>query len=278
MQTSPRALGILVVALAAAPLACGSDSDEAADSSSSSGTTEASAASDPTGAGPTSMSTAADVTGDPTACSVSESFDGGDAAQWPAPWTELGGIAIADVVGGRGRLVPTPSSYSLARVGIDAPCVDAEIAFSFEFTEAGSQGVGGYVRQNGGHLQTTDPPGEGYVVFVESFREPAGIGIWREVDGVEQQLEGTVAAPIEVGVVYRARMRVVQQDATTTRLQARVWPEADAEPTAWQIERTDQTPSLQGKAGGVALDAWSSRTDGAAADLFIDDIVVGEPG
>jgi hypothetical protein len=276
MQTSPRALGILVVALAAAPLACGSDPDEAADSSSSS--SDGSAASDPTGAGPTSMTTAADVTGDPTGCAVSESFDGGDAAHWPAPWTELGGIAIADVVGGRGRLVPTTSSYSLARVGIDAPCVDAEIAFSFEFTESASQGVGGYVRQNGGHLQTTDPPGEGYVVFVESFRDPAGIGIWREVGGVEQQLEGTVAVPIEPGVVYRARMRVVQEDATTTRLQARMWPESDAEPTVWQIERTDQTPSLQGKAGGVALDAWSSRTDGAAGDLFVDDIVVGEPG
>ncbi|MBL8949096.1 MAG: hypothetical protein JNK45_38350 [Myxococcales bacterium] len=275
MQTSPRALGILLT-VAAAPLACGSDPDEAADSSTSS--SDGSAATDPTGAGPTSMSTAADVTGDPTGCAVSESFDGGDAAQWPAPWTELGGIAIADVVGGRGRLVPTTSSYSLARVGIDAPCVDAEIAFSFEFTEAASQGVGGYVRQNGGHLQTTDPPGEGYVVFVESFRDPAGIGIWREVGGVEQQLEGTVAVPIEPGVVYRARMRVVQEDATTTRLQARMWPEADAEPTAWQIERTDQTPSLQGKAGGVALDAWSSRTDGAAGDLFVDDIVVGEAG
>ena len=275
MQTSPRALGILLT-VAAAPLACGSDPDEAADSSTSS--RDGSAATDPTGAGPTSMSTAADVTGDPTGCAVSESFDGGDAAQWPAPWTELGGIAIADVVGGRGRLVPTTSSYSLARVGIDAPCVDAEIAFSFEFTEAASQGVGGYVRQNGGHLQTTDPPGEGYVVFVESFRDPAGIGIWREVGGVEQQLEGTVAVPIEPGVVYRARMRVVQEDATTTRLQARMWPEADAEPTAWQIERTDQTPSLQGKAGGVALDAWSSRTDGAAGDLFVDDIVVGEAG
>lgn len=272
MQTSPRALGILLT-LAAAPLACGSDPDEADSSTSSS--SDGSAATDPTGAGPTSMSTAADVTGDPTDCAVSESFEGGDAAQWPAPWTELGGIAVADVVGGRGRLVPTTSSYSLARVGIDAPCVDAEIAFSFEFTESASQGVGGYVRQNGGHLQTTDPPGEGYVVFVESFRDPAGIGIWREVGGVEQQLEGTVPVPIEPGVVYRARMRVVQEDATTTRLQARVWPEADAEPTAWQIERTDQTPSLQGKAGGVAIDAWSSRTDGAAGDLFVDDIVVG---
>ncbi|MCC7536113.1 MAG: hypothetical protein IT379_07865 [Deltaproteobacteria bacterium] len=208
------------------------------------------------------------------ACVFEERFDE-DATTWPASWSIAGGVAVADVVGGRGRLVPVTSDYALARMFVPlVGCVDAEVTFRFEMTDGSSQGIGVYLRQNGGHLQRTEPPGSGYAVFIEAFRAPEGIGVWHELDGVERAIEPIEPLAIDPGVVYRARFRLTQTDASTTTLQARAWRDDESEPSSWQVERTDRTPSLQGRSGGLAIDAYSARTSGAAADLFVDDVVV----
>jgi hypothetical protein len=200
-------------------------------------------------------------------CDFSESFD------WPPHWTAVGGVAIADVQGGRGRLVPSPGPYALARLVTPLDCVDIEVSFAFELSQPAVQGVGLYVRQNGGYLQQTVPPGEGYVAFIQGFMQPPGIGIWRERNGSEELIEGNVAATINPGVPYRARLRVTQQDAQTTLMQARVWPDGAEEPGAWQVERTDTTPSLQGTAGALAVDTYNVMMQNVGGDMFIDDIV-----
>lgn len=207
-------------------------------------------------------------------CEFSESFDGlADGSAWPDHWTAVGGVAIADIQGGRGRLVPSPGPYALARLVTPLDCVDVEVTFAFELSQPAVQGVGLYVRQNGGYLQQTVPTGEGYVAFIQGFMQPPGIGVWRENDGVEELIGGNVAATIMPGVPYRARLRVTQQDAQTTLLQARVWPDGADEPGEWQVERTDGTPSLQGTAGALAVDTYNVMMQNVGGDMFFDDIV-----
>ncbi len=212
----------------------------------------------------------------PLDCEYSESFDLADGSPWPAPWVDVGGTMLADVQGGRARLLPIVSGFSLARMYAPIRCVNVEATFAFELTDDSTQGAGFYVRQNGGYLQETSPPGAGYSTFIEKFREPNGIGVWREVDGIEQMLEPIVPMTVRSGVPLRARLRVTQRSPSSTLLQARFWEASAPEPDDWQVERTDDTPGLQGFAGGLVLDAWSNLTAGTPSEMFFDDIVVTE--
>lgn len=201
-----------------------------------------------------------------------ETFDG-DAASWPAGWSVLGGVASATVDNGRAGLSPMLSSYSLARMGHALGAADTEATFTLTFSDVGTQGIGFYVRQNGGHLQTTTPRGAGYAVFVEGFRG-AQIGLWRERDGVEEPLTPFVSTTLANDTVYAVRFRCVQAGASTS-LAAKIWPAADAEPAAWTIERTDATPALQDLAGGIAIDAYNSAQSGPTPPpITVDDVTV----
>jgi gluconolactonase len=208
-----------------------------------------------------------------------ETFPGSDGDPWPAPWTVVGSsAAVADVQGGRARLQPVPSGYSLGRlVGPAAPS-DIEATLTMEFEDLNTQGIGFYVRQNGGYLDQTVPTGSGYAVFIEGFRGFHGIGVWREVNGVEQSILIDNGLALSDGVSYRVRFRVHQTDASTTRLQAKIWAVADPEPLLWNVDTTDSTPSLQGVAGAIAADSWSELLwpGPITAHTFIDDIQIAE--
>jgi len=211
----------------------------------------------------------------PQDCEFTEDFEGvADGEPWPSPWLDVGGVEIADVQGGRGRLRSTTSEYAVSRMFAPLNCTDFEMTGTFMFTDDFSQGAGFYGRQNGGYLYATDPAGEGYSLFVEEFRKPRGIGVWREVGGDEENLAPVEPGPVEPGVTYAVRLRVTQSDAQTTQLEAKYWRADSAEPPEWQVERFDNSPSLQGVAGGIALDAYTSLQNGDAPDVFFDDIVV----
>jgi cysteine-rich repeat protein len=218
-------------------------------------------------------------TGELSACDFSESFDGlPDGSDWPAPWVPLPGVLVADVQGGRGRLLPVTGPAALARMfaPLSPDCVDVEGSFTFELTNGQSSGVGLYLRHNGGLLAQTDPPGLGYVAFVQAFGlTGTGIGVWREVAGVETILAPFTVQVINPGTVYAVRFRVTQEGAAATRLQTRVWPLEQQEPLGWHVNLTDDAPALQGVGGGVVVDVWSQLQVGLAADVFVDDIVVG---
>ena len=209
-----------------------------------------------------------------------QSFDQSGSG-WPAPWRVLGGVDVADVVGGRARLIPVVSDYSLARMGLAASEANTDVLFTVEWKDFARQGVGFYVRQNGGYLTKTTPNGQGYAVFVEGFNG-VYIGVWRELYGAEQMLtrrQNPYTGTISTGVPYKVRFRCLQETPTATRLQARIWLASQVEPTAWDIDTTDGTVALQNTSGGYAVDAWSSitpTTPGApkTADLFVDDIVI----
>lgn len=209
-------------------------------------------------------------------CEFTEDFEGvADGDPWPTPWFVSGGVALADIQGGRGRLRPTITNYSLARMGVELDCTDVDVSMTFQFTDGSTQGAGFYARTNGGYLRETDPTGAGYVGFAEAFRDPSALGVWREVDGQEQRIS-SVPVAIEPNVDYRLRFRVTQQDASTTLLQTKMWRLGDDEPAEWMLERTDDTVGLQNAGGGIALDAWSSDpvNGNDAADLLFDDVVV----
>jgi hypothetical protein len=210
-------------------------------------------------------------------CEFSEDFEGvADGEPWPSPWEVEGGVAVADVQGGEGRLQAEIQGYSLARMGVHIDCDELDAAVTFRFSDGSTQGAGLYGRTNGGYLRDTDPPGEGYAAFSELFRNPGAIGAWREVEGQEQLIQGSEDIPLEANVNYRMRLRVTQVDATNSLIQGKIWRLEDNEPAEWTVERTDNTASLQGVGGGIALDAWSSDPVGGAggADLFFDDLVV----
>ena len=198
---------------------------------------------------------------------------------WSGQWSDIGGVESWEVIGGRARLRPVPSDYSLARVvhPLDN-AQDVEIRFTVSFEDIATQGVGVYVRQNAGYLEQTVPAGEGYGVFVEGFRGTPGIGVWREIGGEEQSIQITFdnALAFANGVDYRVRFRVHQMNPTTTYLQAKVWPLADPEPFGWMVAGQDTTASLQQVSGGIAVDSWSAvQSPGAiAASTFVDDLEV----
>lgn len=199
-----------------------------------------------------------------TALNFSETFPGADTTPWPSRWTVLGGVASQGQFGGRGRLVPTISAYSLARMGTTAGARDVDVTFQLQFESIGGQGIGYYVRQNGGWLRNTVPNGQGYAVFIEGFRGSSRMGVWREIDGQEEEIQPYTAFAMQLqsNMPYNVRFRVTQATATTTRLQARLWAAGTIEPTTWQIDTTDASTSLQNISGGMAVDSYNSRTTG----------------
>ncbi len=214
--------------------------------------------------------------GDDDPCTLSEDFEGyADGSPWPPGWSAEGGVALADIEGGWGRLRPLLTDYSLGRMVRQLPCAEPDVSLTFMFTGVESQGIGLYTRHNGGYLLDTTPPGRGYSAFAESFRDPHGIGVWREVGGIEQQL-GHQPATVEADVEYRMRYRVTQLDPATSLLQAKIWPVGEPEPVDWMVESTDTALSLQGAGGRMTVDAWVSEefNGPVAPDLLIDDIVV----
>ena len=181
-------------------------------------------------------------------------------AAWPAAWSVAGGVDTADVTGGRGRLRPTPTNYSLGRMKASTPTRDVEITFTLVFEQQSTQGVGFYVRQNGGYLQQTNPNGQGYAIFVEGFRGFPRLGLWKEQGGVETELAFlNLAQPYVDGLVYAVRFRAVQQDASTTHLYGKVWLASGAEPAGWMVDVADSSvAALQNATGGIVVDSWSS--------------------
>ena len=205
----------------------------------------------------------------------SQSFTGTNGSAWPAPWFPATGLVTTwDLQGGRGRLNGAPGNVArMILPGYSETDVEVEVTFEFESTT--SQGIGFYVRQNGGSLQAYMPHGQGYAMFLKGpWAWPDDLGLWREIDGVETQFAqgyNPIAGTLQNGVRYGLRFRVTQQNASTTLLQAKVWPEAATEPAAWTIEATDTQAELQGTAGSFAIDIYNHF---GTSHVFIDDLAI----
>lgn len=209
-----------------------------------------------------------------------ESFDGPDGAPWPAPWTTMSFyITVHDLQGNRARMSGQAANGSgayVARMLLPGfAATDIEAVMTLEFEDVAHQGIGFYARQNGGTLVEYLPHGQGYALFLKGgWGWPEDLGIWREIDGTETQFAtgyNPVAGGLQNGVRYRVRYRVGQHAADSTLIQARVWPEASAEPVAWTVVTFDTQPQLQGTAGGFALDVYNFQ---GTAHVFVDDLEI----
>jgi hypothetical protein len=205
-----------------------------------------------------------------------ESFTLSDASPWPAPWTALGNVSTADIQQGMARLQPLPTTYSLARMGAAISNSSVEVRFTLRFEDLATQGIGFYVRQNGGYLQQTATHGQGYAAFIEGdFRGLPGIGLWKELDGTEVQIAHAAAPapPLAAALDYRVRLQVLQSTPAQTLLRAKLWPASDVEPGVWQVSFADASAALQNVTGAIALDSWSNRTSAPiSAYTFVDNI------
>lgn len=198
-----------------------------------------------------------------------ESFEGPDGGPWPAPWTPAGtGVVSATLEDGRGRLVG--QTGRVARMTLPGFAeTDVDVTLTVAFDDWTQQGFGLYVRQNGGALQETVPPGQGYAAYVEGgFMQ--SIGIWRETNGVEELVEATGVpdGALVAGMPYHLRLQC-QQEGALTRLRTRMWPVGEPEPETWQIDLVDDTPVLQGTAGSFALDVYNYAGTGG---VLVDDL------
>jgi len=206
-----------------------------------------------------------------------EPFALGDGSAWPSPWSVLGNVALDDVQQSRARLIPSPTNYSLARMGAAVNTGNVEVRFTLRFEDLATQGVGFYVRQNGGYLGVTMPHGQGYAVFAEgSFRGLPGVGVWKEIDGVEMQIAHSAppSPALAANTGYRVRYQVLQANPAQTLSRAKLWPAADAEPAAWQVSVLDNSAVLQNISGGIGIDSWSNiQSPGMiTAHTLVDDV------
>lgn len=210
-----------------------------------------------------------------------ENFTIADSTDWNGynQWQESGNeVALAEIVNNQAKLIPLASGYSLARMIHPVENLNAEATYSIYFENANSQGVGFYLRSNGGYLDQTTPTGQGYGVFVERFDvQGAGIGVWYENDGTEISFIRFYDPSFEIldETEYRVRYQVFQESPTTTRLRARFWQAGTTEPNQWQVSYLDDFAPLQNTSGGILVDSWSTQQNGIITDAIrIDDIQV----
>jgi gluconolactonase len=226
----------------------------------------------------------------PAACEQTivfeDDFNRADQSDWGVDWQESGNsIELAEVLNNEGRLVPLASNtpYSLARIIHSVEdVVDLDMSFSLVFENASNQGIGFYARGNGGYLVHTDPMGEGYAVFIERFASnESRIGLWYEDDGIEipfiRQPLMPSGQPYDFidGIKYDVRFQVFQEDASNTRLRAKIWQNGTVEPTEWGVSLSDDFAPLQNVAGAIAVDSFNTQSAGTITDgIRVDDIVV----
>lgn len=193
-----------------------------------------------------------------------EAFEGANGADWPAPWEIVGANIIdAEIDDGRARMSGENNlTARLALPGHDV--LDADVTVIVEYENFAAQGYGFYVRQNGGALQQTDPPGQGYGVYAEGGALRS-LGVWKEIDGVETpilEVPDAVPGGVDSGVPYAIRFQCLQGDGSTT-LRAKMWREDEAEPDAWMVETEDSTPQLQDQTGSFANDVYNYAGTGS---------------
>ena len=207
-----------------------------------------------------------------------ESFDQPDGPAWPAPWFMAAPFILIeeDLDGGRARLHGWTAKVGRMILPGFAER-DSDVTVTVEYEAIHSQGIGVYARQNGGYLDETDPVGAGYALFLQGGGSgPLELGLWREVNGVEE-LFAAASDPLADGGVngarYVLRLQVEQTTPAATTVRAKVWNEGSPEPAGWTIEADDGTPSLQNVTGSFALDIYNYQGNGS---VWFDDLVIRE--
>jgi len=214
-----------------------------------------------------------------TSVNFSENFSGTNGDAWPSGWSITSGAATlaVDIQNNRGHLSSNSydglnSNTALTRVyNSSVNLQSADVVFTVRFENFSSQGVGFYLRQNGGYLTDSVTNGQGYGVFLEGNSND--FGLWYELNGVEIKITGVYNPPITIldDTEYQIRYQVEQININDTIQRAKIWLITNSEPASWNIETTTSIANLQNISGGIAVDLFNySGTD----SVYLDDISV----
>ncbi len=210
-----------------------------------------------------------------------ETFTGTDNAAWPSGWTTISGTTgtmTIDIQTNRGRLQSKAwdgvnSNTGLSRViNGTLNLIDADVVFTVEFEDFANQGVGVYLRQNGGYLTDSAVNGQGYGVFWEGSGTD-DFGLWYELNGIETKITGNFnpISPVSNNIKYQIRYQVEQVNSTDTIQRAKVWLASGTEPATWDITTTTSYVDLQNSSGVFAVDLFNFS---GTSSIYVDDIVI----
>ncbi len=212
--------------------------------------------------------------------SFTETFTGTDAAAWPSGWSTVSsttGTMTIDIQTNRGRLQSKAwdginSNTGLSRViNGTLNIMNADVVLTVEFENFANQGVGIYLRQNGGYLTDSAVNGQGYGVFWEG-NGANDLGLWYELNGVETRIIGVnPIATVLNNTKYQIRFQVEQVNSNDTIQRARVWLAIDPEPATWDTTITSSYADLQNSSGVLAVDLFNFS---GTSSIYVDDIVV----
>ncbi len=216
--------------------------------------------------------------------SFTETFTGTNNAAWPGSWSTVSSAATisVDIQSNRGRLRSNTydgisSTTALTRViNSSVNLQDVDAVFTVEFEDFANQGVGFYVRQNGGYLTELATNSQGYGVFLQGNNTVGEFALIYELNGVESPIQSVnnllTLASVLNNTAYRIRFQVKQNTRNDTLLRAKVWLASDTEPATWDIIYTTSSISgLQEISGGIAVDLFNYS---GTSSIYIDDISV----
>jgi PKD repeat protein len=184
-------------------------------------------------------------------------------------WTGYGGAANLQVTGGAGVLTAAPAASTGGELAIAARdlTVQADVVLDRAPTGGGSY-VSLNTRSVGGTLYKTS------LWFAADGR--VQLNLVRVVSWTDTVLSSTtLPGRYTPGTALTVRVEVAGSGSTTLR--AKAWAAGTAEPTAWQVQGTDTTASLQ-RAGALRLDLYTSRSSTGSATIRVDDLWAGAPG
>jgi PKD repeat protein len=184
-------------------------------------------------------------------------------------WAGYGGAANLQVTGGTAVLTAAPAASTGGELAIAAQdlTVQADVVL-----DRAPTGGGTYAS-----LATRAVGGTRYKAQLWfAANGTVQLGLVRATNWTETWLTGvTLPGTYRPGTALTLRFEVTGSGTSTLRAMA--WAEGAAEPTAWQVQATDATASLQ-RAGGLRLDVYTARSATAGSVVRVDDLWAGKPG
>ncbi|MHA7278693.1 PKD domain-containing protein [Arthrobacter sp. MDT2-2] len=198
--------------------------------------------------------------------------------------TVTGGWGSADVGG------PWLVGGSTAKYSVDGSAGLMNLAAAASSANARLDGVSSLTTDTRFTTKLDKAPNGGGLHLTVIGRNVAGAGDYRTkllISGTggmsliaEKAVNGTVttlgsaSVPLTFTVTDTYNVRVRVSGTAPATVQAKVWVAGTAEPSTWQLTRTDSEPVLQ-KAGSVVVDAYlSSSATMAPLKVRIDDFLV----
>ena len=189
-------------------------------------------------------------------------------AEVGGPWTTTAGVS--SVGGGAARFaLATRSSAGGGRLpGATGTTTVTRVSWA---TDVRANGLGAYALVRG---RITAGGDEYRLKLQTEANGRVNARLVRSVSGTEVLVAGPVTVPGTVAPGQRVHTVLVVSGTSPTRLQAKVWLDGQPEPSAWSLEATDTTASLQ-SAGHVGLhSSLSSTTTNGPVVATFDDLLV----